>query len=77
MPIYEYYCSQHGKFDKRKGMEERKSNPCPKCNQRCNLVPSMFSWKLFNPFTKDGPGFTSKYVQDEELAEMNQECKER
>jgi len=77
MPIYEYYCPQHGKFEELKNMEERASHPCPQCKQNCTLIPSRFRHYFFNPFTTDGEGFTSKIVSDRELAEINQETRER
>lgn len=40
-------------------------------------MPSAFSFKFFNPFTTDGEGFTSKNMRKEEVAELNQETRER
>jgi putative FmdB family regulatory protein len=78
MPIYEYYCPQCQKrFEVMKGMEERKSNSCPLCNRNCKLMPSNFLWKLFNPFTADGEGYTERVVSKGEQREMIQETRGR
>ena len=78
MPIYEYWCPRcQTRFEVMKGMAERKSNPCPSCHTESELRPSRFSHYWFHPFFVDGEGFTSKYVRNEELAEMNQEIRER
>jgi len=58
-------------------MEERKSNPCPSCNQECKLILSRFSHYWFNPFTVDGEGYTTKFHRKEEIEEINRECRER
>jgi len=77
MPIYEYICPQHGKFEVIKCAEERESNLCPSCNQICKLIPSRFTHYWYNPFTVDGEGFTSKYVRNEEADEMDRAVRER
>lgn len=78
MPIYEYYCPKcNQRFDALKGMEERTSNPCPQCDTSSRLVLSVFNWWFSNPFTKDGEGFKTKYLRNEELDEMNRELKGR
>jgi len=78
MPIYDYWCSQcHQKFEESKSMEKRHTAICPRCNTKGKLMPSAFSFKFFNPFTVDGEGFTSKNMRPEEVAELNQECRER
>lgn len=78
MALYEYYCPQcKKKFESLQEVNRRLSALCPKCNTKSKLVPSIFSHYWFNPFTTDGEGFTSKSVRGEELAEMNQELRER
>jgi len=77
MPIYEYACPKHGKFEALKGMEERTSTPCPSCHQKAKRLYSTFSFYFFNPFTADGEGFTSKVVSNEEYGEMNRAIRER
>jgi len=77
MPIYEYRCPKHGKFEAIRPMEYRASNSCPECEEVCDLIPSRFSHYWFNKFTTDGEGFTSKFVRHEEIDDMNQECRER
>lgn len=77
MPIYEYICPQHGKFETIKATRLRLRARCPHCNNKCKLVPSRFSHYWLNPFTVDGEGFTSKYMRKEEVAELDQECREK
>jgi len=77
MPIYEYYCPEHGKFEVLKGREERASNPCPICKKKAKRLYSTFSFYFFNPFTVDGEGFTSKVVSNNEYREMNRAIRER
>ncbi len=77
MPIYEYRCPQCGKFETMKAMMQRHRARCPHCNSESKLVPSVFSHYWFNPFFVDGEGFTSKFMRHEEVAEMNQECREQ
>jgi len=77
MPLYEYYCPQHGKFETMKAMMQRHRARCPHCNSESKLVPSVFAIYDLNWTQKDGEGFTSKFVRHEEVAEINQECRER
>lgn len=74
MPIYEYICPKcQGRFGVLKRMEDRHKNKCPECNTECNLVMSLFDFKLDNPFTKDGPGFTSEMAHPDKLRELQAE----
>ena len=78
MPLYEYYCPQcQNKFETMKAMWQRHKARCPHCNSESRLAMSRFSFKFFNPFTVDGEGFTSKFMRHEEVAELNQETRER
>ncbi|KKN29856.1 hypothetical protein LCGC14_0839850 [marine sediment metagenome] len=78
MPLYEYVCPQcRNRFESLQNTNLRHSALCPKCNSKTNLIPSHFSFKFFNPFTKDGEGFTTKHVSMGELTEMNKECRDR
>lgn len=78
MPIYEFYCPQCKEgFESLREVNRRLSALCPKCNTKSNLVPSRFSHYWLNPFTKDGEGFTSKFMRHEEVAELDKECRER
>jgi len=78
MPIYEYYCPQcQNKFETMKAMTERHKARCPHCNTKSKLVPSVFAIYDLNWTQTDGEGFTSKFVRPEELAETNQEIRER
>ncbi len=63
-----------------KAMEQRHRARCPHCNSESKLMMSVFShyWKNFiTSGTQGGEGFTTKNVRLEEVAEMNQECRER
>ena len=74
MPIYEYTCPQCGKkFETLKGMEQRLSAPCPQCNGTSSIVPSMFRFVFYSPFTKDGTGFTTELAHPDKLKELQQE----
>jgi putative FmdB family regulatory protein len=66
MPIYEYNCSQHGKFELFKSMDKRYSAKCPDCKSEVQLVISNANFKMYNPFTKDGEGFSSVTYSPEE-----------
>jgi putative FmdB family regulatory protein len=77
MPIYEYYCPEHGKFEALRAMEERHNAPCPRCLTKSKLVVSKFHWKWFNPFTQDGEGYTERFVPEGELRENIQETRGR
>ncbi len=77
MPIYEYICPKHGKFEALRPMEYRAFNSCPNCGKVCDLMPSRFTHYWFNPMFVDGEGFTSKFMRHEEVAEMDQETRER
>ena len=77
MPIYEYSCPQCGKFETMKAMVQRHRARCPHCNSESRLAVSRFSFKFFNPFTVDGEGFTTKDMRREEIAELDQECRDR
>lgn len=73
-PIYEYDCPQcNKKFEEIKGIDDRIFALCPECDSSCKLVPSVFDFKLYNPFTKDGAGFTSDVVHPEAFKEMQAE----
>jgi len=79
MPIYEYICdSCIKKVDLIRPIRDRdKPVICPNCVSRMRRAMSNFSHYWFNPMFVDGEGFTSKMVRHEEVAEMNQECRER
>jgi len=78
MPLYEFYCPQcETKFEGLRTIARGRFARCPECNHRSYRVPSRFSWKWLNPFTKDGEGFTTKHVSMGELTEMNKECRDR
>lgn len=66
MPIYEYECPKHGKFEALKSMGERYITLCPECGEICSLVMSLSHFKMYNPFTKDGEGFTSETYNPKE-----------
>ena len=62
MPIYEYECDEHGKFESLKPIHERHTEPCPECGAVCRqLMSGGLRWKWFpRPPGKDG--FTSKVI---------------
>jgi putative FmdB family regulatory protein len=45
MPLYEFYCYDHGRFEKRAKLGTKKSG-CPKCKKRCSKVLSKFSFTM-------------------------------
>lgn len=73
MPIYEYLCPEHGKFEAIKAMAQRHNGLC----SSCELVISPFNIYDLHWAQKDGEGFTQKTVRIEEYGEMNQELRER
>ncbi len=76
MPLYEYYCPQCGKFETMKAIEHSERAKCTHCNSESKRVPSTFNFKFSNPFpvrgniAGDGEGFTTKYLRNEEIAEL-------
>ena len=70
MPMYDYHCQNCGKdTDKLVTYEGRDLVSCPDCGDRVIRKVSDFSFKMYNPFTKDGEGFTSKTYSTEEYKE--------
>ncbi len=70
MPIYEYFCQGCGNsFDKLVSFENRDFVSCPDCGAKPDRQMSVFSFKFYNPFTKDGEGFTSTAYRPEEYRE--------
>ncbi len=69
MPIYEYKCSEHGKFEAIRGIEHD-IDPCPQCGVESKRVPSMFKIKKFTRIDQaDGEGFTQRWTPNAEIAE--------
>lgn len=78
MPIYEYICPQcQNKFETMKAMGWEGDARCPHCNTKSERVFSRFSIYNLNWTQTDGEGFTSKNMRKEEVAELNQETRER
>jgi len=70
MPIYEFYCPEHGKFEELRGMDERQNAPCPQCSDRAKLVLSVFSVRKFTRIDQaDGAGFSTRYTPHDEIKE--------
>ena len=69
LPIYEYYCQACGDFEKLQSYEGRGLVSCPDCGAKVKRKMSLFSFKLYNPFTKDGKGFETKYMSRQEARE--------
>lgn len=40
MPIYDYKCAEHGKFQKNAKIAERDQVRCPKCDRECERLIS-------------------------------------
>ena len=59
-----------------KAMAQRHRARCPNCNGEAKLAMSGFAFKFSNPFpvrgniAGDGEGFKSKYMRNEEIAEL-------
>ncbi len=82
MPLYEYECKKHGRFDRLEparpwGVDSSYHVAhCPECGKWGDGVISTFNFKFSNPFpvrgniAGDGEGFTSKYMRREEIAEL-------
>lgn len=69
-PLYEYHCSTCGKNTERLlPFEGRDQVYCPNCGRRPEIKMSTFSFKLYNPFTKDGLGFNTVYMSKQEEKE--------
>ena len=66
-PLYEYSCQGCGNsFDRIVSFDNRDSVSCPDCGAKPDRKMSVFSFKFYNPFTKDGEGFSSvTYPRDE------------
>ena len=74
MPLYEYICQKcEAKFESFKHIGDRASSPCPECSNEAILVPSVFDFKFYNPFTKDGQGFTTEYAKKGKLKELQRD----
>jgi len=69
MPLYEFECLECGKFEDFKGIDEAWVTLCPWCGRKSQRILSTFTLKLYNPFTKDGEGFTSQTYRKEEYRE--------
>ena len=54
-------------------MDKRHSGQCPQCGIEAKLIPSLCNWWFDNPFTKDGPGFTSEIAHPDKLKELRRE----
>ena len=65
MPVYEYVCECGRRFEALRSIEERHSATCD-CGVRAKLMLSTFSFKFYNPFTKDGEGFSSVAYEPDE-----------
>ncbi|KKM60904.1 hypothetical protein LCGC14_1537100 [marine sediment metagenome] len=67
-PLYEYQCYEcFERFDKVVSIGAR--NSVTHCGQTARLLVSLSTFKIYNPFTKDGEGFTSKMVSKQEANE--------
>ena len=46
MPIYEYECPVHGKFEKIERTYNSHMRPCPQCGHMAQKIISLSSWKM-------------------------------
>jgi len=70
MANYAYHCQGCGKdFEKLQPYEARDLVSCPNCRARVDRKLSPFSVKLYNPFRKDGEGFSSVEYSKQEYKE--------
>ena len=54
MPLYEYECPKHGKFEELVPMSQSsEDNVCPKCRQVARRVMSLTHWYMGWKFLKD------------------------
>lgn len=44
MPIYEYECPEHGRFEELRALDAGNREPCPDCGIMCKKVLSTFSF---------------------------------
>ena len=73
MPLYEYECGNCGLvFDKIQRIEDRYTASCPECDSGCARTKGSLTSnytlgnELGKHFTKEGPGFQSKYMSHQE-----------
>lgn len=54
MPLYEYECNEHGKFDKLRPMSESTlPDLCPTCGKESKRIISPVNWVMGFKFLKD------------------------
>jgi putative FmdB family regulatory protein len=65
MPLFEYKCpSCQNIFEELRDFEDIVY--CPGCRTKSDKIMSLFNWKWYNPFTKDGEGFSSVHYDPKE-----------
>ena len=70
MPLYEYKCLEHGKFEAIRGVGHS-IDPCPQCGCLARRIPSPFRFKVSPRLDQaDGEGFSSRYMSHAELKEQ-------
>ena len=51
MPLYEYVCREHGKFERLRRMSEfSEPSDCPRCNKESSRVLSAMHFRMAEPF---------------------------
>ncbi|KKM23425.1 hypothetical protein LCGC14_1615350 [marine sediment metagenome] len=77
MPIYEYDCTEHGKFDVLEPMRkvgtkvDEYTSPCPKCKTYCASIMSASSYRMAELFqVQDNKG---NIVQSKQVVKDNPE----
>ena len=69
-PVYEYRCSGcRTDLELIQSYDSRDIPRCPSCGSQCVRRVSLSSWRMYNPFTKDGEGFTSNTYSPREADE--------
>ncbi len=50
MPLYEFECPEHGKFEKSYTRYDVSSSPCPVCSKPARLLMSLSTFRMAEPF---------------------------
>ncbi len=67
MPIYEFKCTEHGKFDKLVSFAEIQDVTCPLCGEKAQRMFSVFGftfgWRWSDPYLSN-KGAKEEFVRD-------------
>ena len=67
MPLYEYNCPEHGKFEVLELCQSCVNSKCPECGKLSTKIPSMFMFRSAEPFRVIAHDGT--ILQDEQTTE--------